>query len=135
MKNKKSGSKDNARLKNLKKRILEVFVVPMIILGGTVFRIFFSFTSGIRAFLLTWGVMDGIASNYFYKEEKFFPYQFLRYGRIVANMSGIVNPIVPIVWNIGDGAYSLMMYRNHSNMEHASRYGRIINGALQAAFY
>ncbi len=123
------------RLKKLKKRIAEVFTLPMIILGGMMFRVFFSFTGWIKAFLLTWGVMDGFISNYFYKEEKFFPYQFLRYGRIVANMSGVINPIVPIVWNIGDGAYSLMMYNKHSGMEHASRYGRIINGALQAAFY
>lgn len=135
MSKKASRKKSDDRLKNLKKRIMEVFTLPMIILGGMMFRVFFSFAGWIKAFLLTWGVMDGFISNYFYKEEKFFPYQFLRYGRIVANMSGVINPIVPIVWNIGDGAYSLMMYHKHSGMEHASRYGRIINGALQAAFY
>jgi hypothetical protein len=130
----KRKNKSNNRLANLKKRILEIFTLPMIILGGIIFRIFLSFTSWIKALLLTWGVLDGIASNYLYKEEKFFPYQFLRYGRIVANMSGIINPIVPIIWNIGDGAYSLIMYKNHSTIENASRYGRIFNGALQAIF-
>lgn len=135
MKKKSVKRRSPLRIKNLRKRIVEVFTLPMIILGGMVFKIFFSFTSWIKALLLTWGVVDGFASNYFYKEEKFFPYQFLRYGRIVANMSGIINPLVPIVWNIGDGAYSLMMYRNHSRIESASRYGRILNGALQAALY
>ncbi len=135
MKNKKSKKKEQKRVKTLRKRIFEISTLPMIILAGITFRIFFSFTSVIRAALLTWGVMDGFASNYFYKEEKFFPYQFLRYGRIVCNMSGIINPIVPIVWNVGDGAYSLFMYRKmHTHMENASRYGRIVNGALQAVF-
>ncbi|HLC58960.1 MAG TPA: hypothetical protein VJH34_00370 [archaeon] len=133
MKNKKA--RKGNRVKNLKRRIIEIFTLPMVIIGAVIFRVFLSFTGWIRAILLTVGVVDGFASNYFYKEEKFFPYQFLRYGRIVANFSGIINPIVPVVWNIGDGAYSLMMYKNQTKMENAPRYGRILNGVLQTAFY
>lgn len=121
---------DRERIRNLKKRIVEVISPPMIVLAGFILRMFLSFTSWIRAILLTWGVIDGVASNYFYKEEKFFPYQFLRYARIIANISGIVNPAIPIIWNLGDGFYSLYLYRNQTFLEHTSRYGRIINGSL-----
>jgi hypothetical protein len=123
------------KIESLKKRTMEVLTIPTMILAGVLFRIFFSFTSVIRAALLTWGVIDGFASNYFYKEEKFFPYQFLRYARIVANMSGVLIPIVPVVWNIGDGIYSLWIYRRSAlPIEHLPRYGRVLNGAMLAVF-
>jgi hypothetical protein len=120
------------RLKKIRKRIVEVLSVPTMILFGFVLRIFLSFTSWIRAILLTWGVVDGVASNYMYKHEKFFPYQFLRYGRIVANTFGIVNPFIAVVWNIGDGFYSLYLYKNSVPIEDLPRFGRILNGSLLA---
>jgi len=121
------------RIKELEKRAIEFFSPPVLILVGFIVKIFSSFVSWIKAILLTWGVLDGFSSSYIYKEEKLFPYQFLRYCRIIANISGIVNPIIPIVWNIGDGIYSVYLYRNATALEHLPRYGRILNGALQAA--
>ena len=118
----------------LRKRTIEVMSVPTIILFGFLMRLFTVFTSIIRSFLLSYGVMDGFVSNYLYKEEGFFPYQFLRYGRVIANLSGIVNPIVPIVWNIGDGLFSVFTYHRGTLLEHLPRYGRIMNGALLAVF-
>ena len=120
------------RLEGLRKRAIEVLSIPTIALFGFVLKVFLSFTSGIRAILLSWGVVDGIASNYLYKNEKFFPYQFLRYGRIVANLCGIANPLIAIAWNIGDGCYSLYIYRNSLPVEALPRYGRILNGSLLA---
>jgi hypothetical protein len=120
-------------LKIVKKRALEIFSIPSAILFGVIVRVFLSFTSWIRAILLSVGVMDGFASSYLYKEEKLFPYHFLRYGRIVANMVGIVNPAVAIAWNIGDGIYSMILYRNASNLETIPRLGRVLNGVLLAA--
>jgi len=122
------------RIKNLKRRLVEIFSVPTIILSGFILRMFLSFVSWIRAILLTWGVVDGFSSNYLYKEEKFFPFQFLRYCRIIANFSGILNPAVPIVWNIGDGIYSLLLYKKAETVERLPRYGRILNGTLLAIF-
>ena len=119
-------------LKTIKKRALDVFSVPMAILVGILVRVFFSFTSWIRAILLSVGVLDGVASSYLYKEEKFFPYHFLRYGRIVANMAGIINPMISVAWNIGDGIYSMMLYKNATNLETLPRFGRVLNGALLA---
>jgi hypothetical protein len=120
------------KLKEIKKRAIEVFSPPMLILFGFMIRIFSSFVSWIRAIFLTWGVLDGFSSSYLYKEEKLFPYQFLRYCRIIANISGIVNPVIPIFWNIGDGIYSFYLYRDATTLEHLPRFGRILNGALQA---
>jgi hypothetical protein len=121
------------RLRKIKERAAEIFSPPMLVLLGFMIKIFSSFVSWIRAILLTWGVLDGFSSSYIYKEEKLFPYQFLRYCRIVANISGIVNPLIPVIWNIGDGIYSICLYRNATALEYLPRYGRILNGALQAA--
>ncbi|OYT42128.1 MAG: hypothetical protein B6U78_02175 [Candidatus Aenigmarchaeota archaeon ex4484_224] len=119
--------------KKIKNRMVEIISLPGILISAFVLRFFVSFVSFIKAVLLTWGFMDGVVSNYLYKEEKFFPYQFLRYGRIAANLSGIINPVIPVIWNIGDGLYSLYIYRNKAlPMENVSRYGRILNGALLA---
>lgn len=120
------------RLKGTKKRAVEILSVPTMVLFGFILRVFLSFTSIVRAILLSWGVIDGVASNYIYKEEKFFPYQFLRYGRIVANVCGIVNPFIAVAWNIGDGFYSLHLYRQAAPAEDLARYGRILNGSLLA---
>ena len=123
------------RLVKIEKRVKEALSLPGILLAAFVVRILTSFTSWIRALLLTWGLMDGVVSNYIYKEEKFFPYQFLRYGRIVANLSGVFNPIIPVVWNIGDGMVSLYIYQRRATpVENLSRYGRILNGALLSIF-
>jgi len=126
--------KPHIKLINLKKRLIEILSVPTIILSGFILRMFLSFVSWIKAILLTWGVVDGFSSNYLYKEEKFFPCQFLRYCRIIANFSGIFNPAVPIVWNIGDGIYSLLLYKKAQPIERLPRYGRILNGTLLAVF-
>lgn len=119
-------------LKKARKRALEILSVPTMILFGFILRIFLSFTFWIRAILLTWGVVDGVASNYVYKEEKLFPYQFLRYGRIVANMCGLFNIFIAVAWNIGDGFYSLYLYKQAAPVEDLARYGRILNGSLLA---
>lgn len=127
--------KPKAKLRELELRAAEVLSVPTAILAGILVRTFLSFTSWIRALLITWGIIDGMASNYIYREERFFPYQFLRYGRIVANFSGIVTPVIPVVWNIGDGIYSLIIYKRRSQpIEHLPRFGRVINGVFQAMF-
>jgi hypothetical protein len=120
------------RMVKLRKRIVEVISPPTLVLFGFLVRVFLSFTSLIKAVLLSWGAIDGIVSNYLYKHEKFFPYQFIRYGRIVANLAWVVNPIIPIVWNIGDGIYSLHIYSKAEGIENLSRYGRILNGGLLA---
>jgi len=128
---------DGKRLKSLgkvKRRAIEALSLPTIMLAGFLVRFFLSFVGWIRALLITWGIIDGFASNYIYREEKFFPYQFIRYARIVANFSGIFYPIIPIVWNIGDGIYSMMLYREASSVEDLPRLGRVINGTLQAIF-
>jgi len=120
------------RMVKLRKRIAEVLTPPTIILFGFLVRVFLSFTSFIKAVLLSWGTIDGIISNYLYKHEKFFPYQFLRYGRIVANLAWVINPIIPIIWNIGDGIYSLHVYSKAEGIENLPRLGRILNGGLLA---
>ena len=130
-KGKKYSKKYKKKLVRIEKRVKETISIPGILLFAFVVKIMTSFTSWIRAILLSWGLMDGVISNYIYKEEKFFPYQFLRYCRIVANLSGIFNPIIPVIWNIGDGMYSLYLYKNKATpVENLSRYGRILNGAL-----
>jgi len=131
MKNKAKLSKYE-RMVKLRKRIAEVLSPPTLILFGFLVRVFLSFTSLIKAVLLSWGAIDGVVSNYLYKHEKFFPYQFIRYGRIVANLAWVVHPLIPIVWNIGDGIYSLHIYRKAEGIEHLPRYGRILNGGLLA---
>lgn len=118
----------------VKPRTIELLTIPTLILFGFLIRLFMSFTTVIRSMLLSYGVMDGFVSNYLYKEEGFFPYQFLRYARVVANLSGIANPIVPIVWNIGDGLFSVYTYKKAALLEHVPRYGRIVNGGLLAIF-
>ena len=115
-------------------RSIEVFTIPTLILFGFLVRLFMSFTTVIRAMLLSYGVMDGFASNYLYKNERFFPYQFLRYARVVANVSGIANPIIPIVWNISDGLFSVITYKKAALLEYVPRYARIVNGGLLAIF-
>ncbi len=126
-------NKSLKKLQKIRKRLKELLSVPVIFISAIVFKILTSFTSWIKAILLTWGFLDGMASNYLYKEEKFFPYQFLRYMRIAANLSGVMFPIIPVVWNIGDGMYSLYLYRKKAHpVENLSRYGRILNGTLLA---
>ncbi len=121
------------RWSKVKRRIKEIISWPLIIIAALVFKVASSFVGWIKGILITWGVIDGMASNYLYKEEKFFPYQFLRYMRIAANLSGIFNPVIPIVWNVGDGIYSLYLYRKKAKpIENLSRYGRILNGTLLA---
>jgi len=121
------------KIRKINKRLKEIFSFPGILISIFIVRFFLSFTSWLRALLLGWGAIDGIASKALYKEEKFFPYQFLRYGRIVANVTGIINPIIPVVWNISDGLYSLYLYKKSAlPVENLSRYGRIVNGALLA---
>ena len=122
------------RMVRLNRRAVELMTIPVIILGAVVVRMFMSFTTIFRASLLSWGVMDGFVSNYLYKHEKFFPYQFIRYTRIVANVAGIAAPIVPIVWNIGDGVYSVIQYKRQKMLEQMPRFGRIVNGGLLAVF-
>jgi len=120
------------RLKNLQKRAAEIFTVPSVILFGLLLRVYVSVASFFKALLLSVGTMDGILSNYLYKHEKFFPYQFLRYGRIAANLAWIVHPLIPICWNIADGLYSLYLYRKAEAIESIPRYMRIFNGSLLA---
>ena len=121
---------NSKRLKRIRKRTVQIFSLPTAIITGFILRIFLSFTSWFRAILLTFGVMDGAASKYLYKEEKTFPNQFLRYGRIVANTSGIFNPFIAVAWNIGDGVYSLYLYKKSAPIEDVPRYMRILNGSL-----
>ena len=127
--------KYSKRLEKIKKRSVEVLSIPAILIAGFLVKVMLSFTGWIRALLMTWGVMDGFASNYIYREESFFPYQFLRYARIIANFSGIINPFIPVFWNIGDGIYSMLIYKDKaSSVETLPRLGRILNGTLQAVF-
>lgn len=127
--------KRSKRIEKIKKRAYEALSLPTIILAGFLIRIITSFAGWLRAILISWGVLDGIVSNYMYKEEKFFPYQFLRYGRIIANLSGIISPVIPLVWNISDGIYSMVIYERAHLVENFSRLGRVINGALYVAFF
>ncbi len=129
------GGKKDRRIEKIKKRVYEALSLPTIILAGFIIRIATSFVGWLRAILISWGVLDGIISNYMYKEEKFFPYQFLRYGRIIANLSGIFSPVIPLVWNISDGIYSMIIYEKAHLVENFSRLGRVINGALYVAFF
>ena len=123
------------RLEKIKERAVEILSIPTLIIAGFLLKVVLSFTGWIRAILITWGVMDGFASSYVYREEKFFPYQFIRYARIVANFSGIINPFIPVFWNIGDGIYSMLIYKDKAtSIENLPRLGRVVNGTLQAIF-
>jgi len=122
------------RLEKIKRRACEALSFPTILLFGLLIRVLTSFVGWVRALLISWGVLDGVVSNYIYKEEKFFPYQFLRYGRIIANISGIISPVIPIVWNISDGIYSMIIYERAHPVENLSRLGRVLNGVMFVAF-
>jgi len=122
------------RLEKIKRRACEALSLPTILLFGLLIRVLTSFVGWVRALLISWGVLDGVVSNYIYKEEKFFPYQFLRYGRIIANISGIISPAIPIVWNISDGIYSMIIYERAHPVENLSRLGRVLNGVMFVAF-
>ena len=121
------------RIEKIKKRAYEALSLPTILLFGLLIRILTSFVGWIRALLISWGVLDGVLSNYIYREEKFFPYQFLRYGRIIANLGGIISPVLPIIWNISDGIYSMIIYEKAHPVENLSRLGRVLNGAMFVA--
>jgi len=122
------------RIEKIKNRVYEAISIPTILLFGLLVRFTMSFVGWIRALLISWGVLDGIISDYIYKEEKFFPYQFLRYGRIIANISGIISPAIPIIWNISDGIYSMIIYERAHTIENLPRLGRVLNGAMFVAF-
>jgi len=126
--------KNRKRIERVKERAYEAISIPTILIFGLLVRVVTSFVGWIRAILISWGVLDGIISNYIYKEEKFFPYQFLRYGRIVANLSGIITPVIPLIWNISDGIYSMIIYERAHPVEHLPRLGRVVNGVLFVAF-
>jgi uncharacterized RDD family membrane protein YckC len=126
--------KSSKRIEKIKERFYEAISLPTIILVGLLIRIATSFVGWIRAILISWGVLDGVISNYIYKEERFFPYQFLRYGRIIANLSGIISPAIPIIWNISDGIYSMIIYERAHIVENFSRLGRVLNGVMFVAF-
>ena len=126
--------KNRKRIERVKERAYEAISIPTILIFALLVRVVTSFVGWIRAILISWGVLDGIISNYIYKEEKFFPYQFLRYGRIVANLSGIITPVIPLIWNISDGIYSMIIYERAHPVEHLPRLGRVANGALFVAF-
>jgi hypothetical protein len=126
--------KNRKRIERVKERAYEAISIPTILIFGLLVRVLTSFVGWIRAILISWGVLDGIISNYIYKEEKFFPYQFLRYGRIVANLSGIITPVIPLIWNISDGIYSMIIYERAHPVEHLPRLGRVVNGVLFVAF-
>jgi hypothetical protein len=126
--------KNKKRIERVKERAYEAISIPTILIFGLLVRVLTSFVGWIRAILIAWGVLDGIISNYIYKEEKFFPYQFLRYGRIVANLSGIITPVIPLIWNISDGIYSMIIYERAHPVEHLPRLGRVVNGSLFVAF-
>jgi hypothetical protein len=126
--------KNKRRIESIKRRIYEAISPPTILLFGLLVRVITSFVGWIRALLISWGVFDGVISNYLYKEEKFFPYQFLRYGRIIANISGIISPAIPIIWNISDGICSMIVYERAHIVENFSRLGRVLNGVMFVAF-
>jgi len=126
--------RDERRLERIKRRACEALSLPTILLLGLLIRVLTSFVGWVRALLISWGVLDGVVSNYIYREEKFFPYQFLRYGRIIANISGIISPAIPIVWNISDGIYSMIIYRRAHPVENLPRLGRVLNGVMFVAF-
>jgi len=124
------GQENKKRIRKLTERIYNSLTLPFIIIGGLGLKILLSFVGWIKAFLVSWGVVDGFISYKMYKEEKFFPYQFIRFGRIVANLSGIISPIIPFLWNVSDGIYSLIIYSKAHPTEQLSRVGRITNGIL-----
>jgi len=126
--------KNRRRMEKIRERVYETISIPTILLFGFLVKVLMSFVGWIKAILISWGVLDGIISNYIYKEEKFFPYQFLRYGRIIANISGIISPVIPIIWNISDGIYSMILYEKAHPVENLPRLGRVLNGALFVAF-
>jgi len=126
--------KNRKRMERIKERAYEAISIPTILLFGLLIKFVMSFVGWIKAILISWGVLDGIISNYIYKEEKFFPYQFLRYGRIIANISGIISPVIPIIWNISDGIYSMIIYERAHPVENLPRLGRVLNGAMFVAF-
>ena len=121
------------RIEKIKERVYEALSLPTIILFGLLIKILLSFVGWVKALLISWGILDGVISNYIYKEEKFFPYQFLRYGRIIANLGGIISPVLPIIWNISDGIYSMIIYEKAHPVENLSRLGRVLNGAMFVA--
>jgi len=47
-------------------------------------------------------------------------------------LAGIITPIIPIIWNISDGFYSIYLYKNAHPIEDIPRAARIINGSLLA---
>ncbi|MCS7093712.1 MAG: hypothetical protein RMJ18_00805 [Candidatus Aenigmarchaeota archaeon] len=128
------GKDRSRRIQKLTNRIYESFSLPLIFACGLLLKSILSFVSWIRVFLISWGVIDGIVSYKMYKEEKFFPYQFIRFGRIAANLSGVISPIIPFIWNISDGIYSLIIYSRAHPTEHLSRVGRVTNGIMHIAF-
>ncbi len=121
------------RIEKIKERVYEALSLPTIILFGLLIKILLSFVGWVKALLISWGILDGVISNYIYREEKFFPYQFLRYGRIIANLGGIISPVLPIIWNISDGIYSMIIYEKAHPVENLSRLGRVLNGAMFVA--
>jgi len=127
------GEGNKRRIEKIKKRAYEVISLPTILLLVVLIRVLTSFVGWFKAILISWGVLDGVLSKYIYREEKFFPYQFLRYGRIVANLGGIISPIIPLVWNISDGIYSMIIYEKAYPIENLSRLGRVLNGAMFSA--
>ncbi|MEM5831884.1 MAG: hypothetical protein QXI09_00290 [Candidatus Aenigmatarchaeota archaeon] len=122
------------RIKKLKERIYSSLSLPFILICGLFLKILISFVGWIKAFLISWGIIDGYISYKMYKEEKLFPYQFIRFGRIVANLSGVISPIIPFIWNVSDGIYSLVLYSRAHPTEQLSRIGRITNGIMHIAF-
>ncbi|MEM0333054.1 MAG: hypothetical protein QXX30_01145 [Candidatus Aenigmatarchaeota archaeon] len=125
---------NSKRIEKLKERIYSCLGLSTVIIGGLAIRIMVSFVGWIRALLISWGVLDGYVSYKMYKEEKTFPYQFIRFGRIIANLSGIISPIIPFVWNVSDGIYSLVLYHRAHPTEQLSRISRIANGIMYIAF-
>ena len=121
------------KIKKAKERAEKYLVIPVIFTFVIIVRTFLSFVGWIKAILISWGILDGVISYGMYKEEKFFPYQFIRFGRIAANLSGIIFPLIPFVWNVADGIYSLIIYERAHPTEHLSRVGRVSNGILLLA--
>ncbi|MEM5815246.1 MAG: hypothetical protein QXD89_02035 [Candidatus Aenigmatarchaeota archaeon] len=128
------GGCNSKRIRKITDRVYESISLSTIIVGGILLKIVLSFVSWVKAFLISWGVIDGFVSYKMYKEEKFFPYQFIRFGRIVANLSGIFSPVIPFIWNVSDGVYSLIVYSRAHPTEQLSRVGRITNGMMHIAF-
>ena len=127
------GNIKERKIKRARERVEKYLVIPVIFASAIVVKIFLSFVGWVRALLISWGMLDGIISYKMYREEKLFPYQFIRFGRIVANLSGIFSPIIPFIWNVADGLYSLIIYERAHPTENLSRVGRISNGILFVA--